>query len=219
MWAEVQKTVGRNMKKQYLLGILFFSGLWGLSEAVLGGWMYSANIRGSSTIVLAVIALAILALARVYVPLVGSSTAIGALAMLYKFFNAPFFACHLLAIFLLGLSFDVVYSLARGRYKPVIGLASTYLGFALFAFTITYVFRYSWWIDEGWPKVLRYVAASGSVAAVCNAVVVPLGDRLGRSLSSGAGGRISLPRWAVPAVSAVTVMLWAFAALSSRLVP
>lgn len=199
------------MKKGYLLGILFFSGLWGLSEAVLGGWLYAAGVRQVSSIVLAVIAFAILTLARVYVPLPGSSAAIGALAMLYKFLNEPFFACHLLGIFLLGAAFDVAFSLARGRHKPIIGLAATYLGFALFALSITYVFRYSVWIDEGWPKVLRYVGVTGTIAALCNAVVVPLADGLGRGLLARTGERTSLRTWAVGGSSLAMAVLWVFA--------
>jgi len=199
------------MKKEYVLGVLFFGGLWGISEAVVGGWMYAAEMRQASAVVLAVIAFAILSVARVFVPLPGSSATIGALAMLFKFLNAPFFACHMLAIFLLGASFDLVYSLARGRRKELIGLASTYLGFALFALIITYVVRYSHWIGEGWPKVLRYVGITGTIAAVCNAVVVPLGDRLARHLSNRALGRLPLRAWAVRAVSLMAAAIWIFA--------
>ena len=201
----------RTMKKQYMLGILFCGGLWGVSEAALGGWMYSAGMRQVSPVMLTVIAFAILAVARVYVPLPGSSTAIGALAMLFKFLNEPFFACHLLAIFLLGASFDLVYSLARGRRKPLIGLASTYLGFALFALLITYAIQYSYWIKEGWPKVLHYVGYIGTIAAVCNAVVVPLGDLLGRKMSQRAAGGIAQRAWAFRSVAAATTALWVFA--------
>lgn len=207
------------MKKQYLLGILFFGGLWGLAEAVLGGWMYSAGMRQAAPAVpdvvapaaLAVIAFAILTLARAYVPLPGSSAAVAALAMLFKFLNSPFFACHLLAIFLLGAAYDVAFSLARGRRKPVIGLAATYVGFAAFALTITYVFRYQYWVAEGWPKILRYVGVTGTIAALCNAVVVPLSDRLGRKLLARALHRTPLRTWVFRTISVVTTALWVFA--------
>ena len=199
------------MRKKYMLWILLFGGLWGLSEALLGGWMYAAGMRQAAPVVLAAVAFAILTVGRVYVPVAGSSTAIAALAMLFKFLNEPFFACHLLAIFLLGAGYDVVYTLARGRRKPLIGLAATYLGLGLFALIITYVVRYSYWISVGWPKVLRYVALSGSIAAVCNAVIVPVADRLARRLRARADRTAPVGSWAFRTACAATLALWAFA--------
>ncbi len=201
------------MKKEHILAILFFSGLWGLSEAVLGGRLYAAGMNDAACVILAVVALGILAAARACVPWGGSSTAIAALAMLYKFLNAPFFACHLLAILFLGAAFDAAYSLARGKYKPVIGAAATWVGFAAFALLTTYVFRYRWWADEGWPKVFHYVAVNGTLAAVCNAVVVPMGDRLARRLMDRSSRRIALRAYALPALSVVTLGVWVLAAV------
>ena len=205
------------MKKpwRYVLFVLFFGSLWGLSEAALGGWMYAAQMHGAAPVVLAGVAFAILTVGRLYIPLPGSSAAIAALAMLFKFLNEPFFACHLLAIFLLGASFDAVYSLARGRAKPLIGLAATYLGFALFALIITYVVRYSYWVDAGSSKVLRYIFVSGTIVAACNAVVVPLSHHLARSLTERAPKTVRLRSWAVRAVGAATTALWVFAVMAA----
>ena len=216
------------MKKNYLLGILFFSGLWGMSEAGLGGILYRAHIPHAS-VPLTVIGFIILSLARVYLPQKGSSTLIGAIAMLYKFLNAPFFACHLLAIFLLGLSYDVVFSFLaassplpsrldpavkpqdderrlilddehglilkdRPSYSfqrkglmsaatiPLFGLSATYLGYILFALTITYVFRYHYWIEGGLPRILRYIGIGGTMAGLGNYLLVPRALRLGQRL-------------------------------------
>ena len=36
------------MKKEHILGILFFAGLWGISEAVLGGVLYRAAVPYAS---------------------------------------------------------------------------------------------------------------------------------------------------------------------------
>ena len=208
------------MKKNYLLGILFFSGLWGMSEAGLGGVLYRAHIPHAS-VPLTIIGFIILSLARVYLPQKGSSTLIGAIAMLYKFLNAPFFACHLLAIFLLGLSYDVVFSFFispsslpskldpavkpqdderriilkdRPSYSfqrrglmpaatiPLFGLVATYLGYILFALTITYVFRYHYWTKEGLPRILRYIGIGGTMASLGNYLLVPRALRLGQRL-------------------------------------
>jgi len=197
------------MKKQHVLAVLFLSGLWGLSEAVLGGWMYRAGMRDVPAVVLAVMAMGVLAVTKVYVPAVGSAIAVAALAMLYKFLNQPFFACHLLAILFLGAGFEALHAVTRGRFKPLIGLGGTYLAFGLFAVTITFVFRYAWWADAGWPKVLRYVGLTGSIAAACSAAVVPLADRLARQLARRPEGKPAMPAWAV--LSAATAAAWAFA--------
>ncbi len=74
------------MRKQYVLGVLFFAGVWGISEAVLGGALYAAGVPHAS-VLLTVVALAVLTLARSYFPLRGTGTLIAACAMLYKFLN------------------------------------------------------------------------------------------------------------------------------------
>ncbi len=222
-----------------MLGILFFSALWGASEAGLGGVLYRAHIPHSS-VPLTIIAFVILSIARVYFPQKGSSTLIGSVAMLYKFLNTPFFGCHLLAIFLLGVSYDLVFSLfkltqakacgyqelseakardykvaaplrlhekvaatlrARAlqgeafrlhekgsscwvniRNKALFGLVTTYVGYILFALTITYVFRYHHWVEEGIPRIVRYVGISGTMASLGNAIFVPISLHLGQIL-------------------------------------
>ena len=196
------------MKQRHLLVILLCGGAWGLSEALLGDWMFDAGMKLAAPVVLAVIAFAILTVARIHAPLVGSSAAIGALAMVFKFFNSPFFACHLLAIFLLGAAYDVVFSLARGRARPVAAAAATYLGFALFAVTITYVVRYQYWNTA---KVLQYVGVLATIAAACNAAAVPLSHWLTRRLSDRARAGAALRRWALPAMSVATTAVWGFA--------
>jgi len=204
-------------RKDHVLAILLFSGLWGLSEAALGGWLY-AHARGfPASIVLAVVAFAILTVARVHVPVPGTSAAIGALAMLYKFFNEPFFACHLLAIFLLGAAYDVACSATRGRLRPLVGAGGTWLGFALFAVLMTYVFRYQWWAQPGLPKALRHVLVNGSIAAACNAAVVPLADWAGRKAAAWAAAQPRAPLWPARAAAVLTVCLWAFAAIQPAL--
>jgi len=68
------------MKKDYILAILFFSGLWGISEAVLGDALYRADIPYAS-VPLIVVSFIILTFARVYFPQTGTAVLIGALAM------------------------------------------------------------------------------------------------------------------------------------------
>jgi len=204
------------MTRQHLLDILLFSGLWGLSEALLGGWMYARGLNTAAGPVLAIIAFAILTAGRVAVPLPGSSAAIGALAMLYKFLNEPFFACHLLAIFLLGASYDLFFSIFRGRRPYLLAAAATYAGFAAFAVLMTYVFRYEFWAAEGLGKVQAYVGVSGSAAAVANALVVPLTAHLCRRIRRLPQGGAARAAWLSPATFAGASALWILAVVRGQ---
>ena len=204
------------MKKEYALAVLFFGSAWGAFEAVLGGMLHTATVRHAS-IPLAVIALIILTIARVYFPKAGSSTMIASCAMLFKLANTPFFGCHLLGIFMLGLSYDLIasavsYDPLRNRFKPwnnaLFGLATTYLGFASFALLITYVFRYPHW-SEGWPKVLYHVGVAGTAAAVANAVMVPVTVLVVDRLKTRGFALLEFrSRFAVTAASLITATLW-----------
>jgi len=196
------------MKKDYILGILFFGSLWGFSEAVFGGFLYGRGTQFASA-PLAVIGFAILTIARIYMPRRGSSTLIGALAMLYKFLNTPFFACHLLAIFILGLSYDLVFNFKKIENKAILGVLATYLGYILFALTITYVFRYHHWTEGGLPKILRYIGISGTLAAIGNFVFVPIAFRIGRTLRERAVNPFDFKSiFATGSVSIITLAIW-----------
>jgi len=197
------------MKKEYILGILFFSGIWGAFEVILGGFLYSRAIAHASA-PLTVIGFAILTIACIYLPQKGQATFIGLIAMFYKFLNTPFFACHLLGIFLLGLSYDLVFNFSKIKSKAICAVLSTYLGYILFALSITYIFRYPHWLNAGLPKIIRYVGLSGSLAACLNLVIVPLvfnfAQRFRDSVSSPF---IVKSRFATSSiVSLITLALW-----------
>ena len=196
------------MKKDYLLGILFFGSLWGVSEAGLGGFLYARHISCAS-VPLTIIAFIILTVAKIYLPQKASATFIGSLAMFYKFLNTPFFGCHLLAIFLLGLSYDLVFNLLKIKSKAACGLITTYLGYILFAFTITYIARYHYWIEGGLPKIMRYVGLSGTMAALANFVAVPLSFNFGQVLKQRMINPFEFKsRFATSSVSLITLALW-----------
>jgi len=196
------------MKKGYLLGILFFGSLWGVSEAGLGGFLYGAHIRYTS-VPLTIIAFMILTIAKIYLPQKSSATFIASVAMLYKFLNTPFFACHLLAIFLLGLSYDLVSNFFKIKNKAFFGLVTTYLGYILFALTITYVFRYHYWTDGGLPRILRYVGISGTLAAVGNFALVPVSFNLGQTLKTRLINPFEFKSvFATSSISLITLSLW-----------
>jgi hypothetical protein len=200
------------MRKAQMLAILFFSGIWGLSEAFLGESLYAAKTPFAA-VYLTVIALFVLAVAAPFVPRPGGATAMGLLAMLYKVFNVPFFGCHLTAIALLGVSWDLVFGAAmrarlpmgdqratrsvlpgdlagatavfRGRvwlYQAAGAAAACYLGFLLFELAMVFVFRSERWIAKGLTGGLHHVFVSGSLAAAASALLVPFGFRLGAAL-------------------------------------
>lgn len=199
------------MRRQYILGVLFFAGVWGLSEAVLGNALYAAGVPYAS-VPLTAVALAVLTLARSYLPQRGTGTMIAACAMLYKFLNAPFFGCHLLGILFTGACYDLVFDVLRIRIRSLGAAAATYLSYAAFAVMITYVFRYEHWVQGGIGAVLRHVLFTGSMAAVACACVVPLVGAAGDRLKSRSPASFRLAHYPIPGgVSALTLGLWAFA--------
>ena len=198
------------MKREHILAILFFSGLWGISEAVLGDALYRADVPCAS-VPLTVIGFVVMSFATVYFPQKGTATVIAACAMLYKFLNAPFFACHLLGILLTGVCYDLFFSVFAVRNRSLSAAAATYLSYALFALMITYAFRYDYWVQAGSAGVLRHIGISGSIAALGCAVLVPLSFRLAEQLKANFATPFRLRLQLAPgSVSAVTIGLWVF---------
>jgi len=201
---------GIKMKKEYILAVLFFGGLWGISEAALGDALYRANVPYAS-VPLTIIGFVVLTLAGVYFPSKGTPTLIAALAMLYKFLNEPFFACHLLGIVLTGICYDLFFNVFRIRSRSLSAAAAAYLSYLSFAITITYVFRYEYWEQAGLLKLLSHVIIGGSIAAVGCVVFVPLSLRLGEKFKTKYGVPFKL-RWELAAggASLVSLALWVF---------
>jgi hypothetical protein len=205
-------TILRRMKvrREYILGVLFFSGVWGISEALLGGALYASGVPHAS-VPLTAVGLAVLTVARVYFPQRGTATLIASFAMLYKFLNAPFFGCHLLGILFTGACYDLMFDVLRIRSKSLAAAAATYLSYALFAVTITYAFRYDHWVQGGLVQVARHIFLEGSVAALVCAVAVPLSAQLGEKLKSRSPVPLRLQWQPIPGgISVLTLGLWGF---------
>ncbi|HUT34637.1 MAG TPA: hypothetical protein VNE39_14205 [Planctomycetota bacterium] len=200
------------MRKEHVLWVLVFGTIWGAAEAVGGGVLYRLQVPHSAA-VLAVIAFAVLSVARVYLPAAGSSTAIAACAMLYKFLNTPFFACHLLGVLMLGVAYDVFWSGVRIRNRSISAALATYLGFALFAVLATYAFQHPYWAPFGLSKVLQHIFATGSIAAVANAALVPAWFRLGEALKGRSFAPLAFRSpLAASGTAAVMAALWVLSA-------
>ena len=198
------------MKRQYVLGILFFSSLWGICEAVLGGALYRTGLPHAS-VPLTIVALVILSVAKVYLPRKGTAILIAAMAMLYKFLNAPFFACHLLAILLTGVCFELFFSVFKTKSAPLSAVLTAYASYGSFAVLITYVFRYQHWIQTGFSKLLSYIAFDGTIVALVGAALVPLAFRLAQGLKAKEPLPFGLRlRPAQLSLCGVTAVLWVF---------
>ena len=126
------------MKREYILGVLFFGGVWGISEAVLGDALYASNVPYAS-VPLTVVGLAVLTIGRSYFPQRGTATLIAACAMLYKLLNSPFFGCPLLGVLITGACYDLMFDVLKIRLKSLAAAATTYLSYAAFAVMITYL--------------------------------------------------------------------------------
>ena len=198
------------MKKEHILGVLFFGGLWGISEAVLGDALYSANVPYAS-VPLTVIGFVLMAIAYVYFPQKGTAMLIAAFAMLYKFLNAPFFACHLLGILITGLCYDLFFSVFKIKNRSLAVAAAVYLSYALFALMITYIFQYEHWSQGGVSKILRHILISGSMAAFSCATLIPMSFHLVEKFETPFSRCFDLNlRLAPDGILSITIGLWIF---------
>lgn len=190
--------------------ILLFGSLWGLSEVAGGDALYAADIPFAS-VWLSAWALLLLSFARAQQNTAGTSTAIGAIAALFRLVNAGPFICHLLGIFMLGLAFDLAATFllkrqAKGHTRTALaGILSAYGGYSLFALTITYIIRYETWVAGGWPKVANHIYVGGSLAALAALLVVPLGYWLGRKEGLL---KIFSSQWAYAGALTLTFIFW-----------
>jgi hypothetical protein len=201
------------IKPKNWLWLILFGSLWGINEVVMGEVLSASDVPHFS-VLLTVIALFILAIARGIVNKPGSSTAIGLIAVLFKLANAAPFYCHLLGIFMVGLTFDVFASLLIKSEKTsaikcgLTGFLSAYSGNALFALVITYIIRYDIWTSVGLPKVLEHIFVSGTFTAILAAFAVPLGFRLGVTSGEIADRK---PKWTYTGTVVTVFIIWILA--------
>ncbi len=192
--------------KRTILHILILSGLWGFSEAFIGDWLYTNSVPAAG-LILSVIAFAVLCLARSFVLFTGSAVLIASVAMLYKFLNEPFYPCHLLGIFMLGLGFEICFASFWPKRKILAPAAAAYFSYTAFAVFITYVFRYSHWVEKGFTGVLQYILLQGTICAILFVLTAPAFCSLGRYLQN-----LSFNRYIKkisPAVYAASILiLW-----------
>jgi hypothetical protein len=161
------------MKRQIVFGWLFFSALWGISEVVLGGSLFGYEIPYAS-IPLTVIGFLVLSLARIFLPYFGMAAMIAVGAMLFKFLNAPLYKCHYLGILVMGISFDVFFSLFKIKQRWLSAIAAAYFNNLAFAVLMIYIIHYQPWIQNSVEKLVNHVLISGTATALLSAILVPL---------------------------------------------
>ncbi len=194
------------------LAVLAVGSLWGMTEVLGGEALYAREVPLAS-VWLTAAALFLLAVGRGLVPGPGASTAVGALAALYKLVNASPFYCHLLGIVLLGVVFDVFASvlLTEGSVRkagwraPLTGALSAYAGNSVFAVLMTFIVRYEYWVGDGLRKFSSHILLSGTLTAASALALVPLGLRIG--VRSGTLS-IKNPRWTAASAAGLTCAAW-----------
>ena len=193
--------------------LFLFGSIWGMNEVFLGEMLYRDEVLNSS-VILTVMALFILSISRAMINKPGSSALIGSFAVLFRFANTAPSYCHLLGIFVLGLTFDVFATLLikKDEKAPIkwglAGGTSAFGNNALFALLITYVFRYEYWVVGGFSKVSQHILVSGSINALLAAFLVPLGFLIGRNGSIFVKRR---PRWSYAGTILGSIALWTVA--------
>jgi len=190
--------------------LFLFGSVWGINEVFLGNILY-LNEAPYPAIILTVIALFLLAISRGMINKPGSSTLIGTFAVLFRLANTAPSYCHLLGIFLLGVTFDVFASLLIKHEEKtplkwgLTGAMSAFGNNALFALLITYVFRYEYWVVGGFSKVSHHIFVSGIISALLAAFLVPMGFLVGKNGGIFADNR---PRWSYAGTILGSIALW-----------
>ncbi|KPJ49523.1 MAG: hypothetical protein AMJ41_02790 [candidate division Zixibacteria bacterium DG_27] len=179
-----------NANKRLILGIILFGSIWGGLEALGIEAMRTANFHPSSPI-LALIAILLLASARMVFPRAGTTILIALVAAGFKFLSLPsVYFCQLCAVLLTGVVFDLTFTLAERKgwierlvTLGVVGLVASYINYLAFAFSEAYLFFNPYWTERGVAGLLRWVYTDGSYAAALSFFGIMIGVGLGRRLA------------------------------------
>ncbi len=162
--------------------LFFFGSLWGLNELFMGSTFYSADLPYAS-VYLTGIAFFILAMARGISHKKGTSSAVGVLAGLYRLANSAYI-CHVVAIMLVGVAFDLVASLFLKKEQKMdwrlvlCGGLTPFLANAFFVIMMTVV-QYEVWIGAGSGKAFNHIFVNGAAVSLVSVALVPLGFFMG----------------------------------------
>lgn len=174
-------------KVRVLMIVLLAGSVWGICEALGGGYLYAHGVSHAS-IPLSLMGLGILAIARFLVPIRGSSLAVAAVAVGYRWLNVGYFPCHLSAILCFGGVFEIVASylgaerLERRVSQYWLGAGTGMLGFALFGAVMTFGVRSPYWAAE--PVKFAGHLINGLIVGGAGLVLVPAVYRASQRVGS-----------------------------------
>ncbi|MCK4427748.1 MAG: hypothetical protein KAW16_04620 [candidate division Zixibacteria bacterium] len=177
-------------KKKLILGIILFGSIWGGLEALGIDVMRTVGFHTSSP-VLALFGILILATARMIIRKPGSTLAIGVIAAGFKFLGlSQVFFCQIFAVVAQAAVFDLAFSLAERKdwltrpiYLGLVGLVGSYVNYAVFSLSQAYVFANPYWTERGLSGLFSWVFTDGSYAAILSFLGIIVGVNLGRKVA------------------------------------
>ena len=196
---------------------MLFGSLWGINELLTGEFLSARNVDNAS-LILSAAAIFILAASRGMINKPGSSTLVGFIAAVFKLVHVAPFYCHLAAIFILGVMFDLITSIFlrknadRSVKQAFTGSASAFSNNALFGFLMTYAFRYKYWISDGNKKMVDHIFIDGSLLAFLALFLTPLGFKIGLALKKISSRQ---PVLSLAGSSASAVLIWILGSIAS----
>ncbi len=177
-------------KRLIIASVILCGSLWGLAELGIGEFAWARNIPRAP--VLTAIGILFLVLARRIWNVPGSSFALGALAAAFKFLQHPFWGCKVAAVLIVGLTFDITFTLYEARQRianrditvgGVVALSAvaTLASFLIFGPFAKYVLHNPYWSMAG--KMVDYMVAQGPIATVLAIPAAWAGLKLSERLS------------------------------------
>jgi hypothetical protein len=177
-------------KKKLILGIILFGSIWGGLEALGIDIMRKVGFHSSSP-VLALVGIVILAAARMIIRKPGSTLAIGVIAAGIKLLGlSQIFFCQVFAVVAQAAIFDLAFSLAEKRdwfSRPIhlglVGFVGSYVNYTIFSLSQAYVFANPHWTERGLSGLFSWVFTQGSFAALLSFLGIIAGADLGRRMA------------------------------------
>jgi len=176
-------------KKKLIWGIILFGSIWGGLEALGIDVMRKVGFHSSSPI-LALVGILILATARMVIRKPGTTLAIGVIAAGFKFLGlSQVFFCQIFAVVAQAAVFDLAFSLAERKdwlARPIhlglVGLVASYVNYTVFSLSQAYVFANPYWTERGLSGLFNWVFTEGSYAAILSFLGIIIGVSLGRKV-------------------------------------
>ncbi|MDZ7270554.1 MAG: hypothetical protein ONB17_02960 [candidate division KSB1 bacterium] len=203
-------------RRDWLMAVVTVGTIWGMAEVVMEATL-SWGGTPARAVVLPTLAVFFLGVQHALTRRVVAPLLAGMCAAFFKFLNVPFFACQIFAVLSIGLIATGALALASGlrlkeRWYPIVLGWATWVFFLFFALTMTYVLRYHWWAQGGWPRVVNYVGLQGGIAALLSVGAFWLGRHAGVRIQEGWTHLLAArPAYCLVAVVALMVVAGAVA--------